>query len=72
MLYLQSIGKHADKLNKYADVKVNVFSEAYHSLAIVDKQHNHSPLHLNISFYSHLFPVKTLFLEFILLYASAF
>lgn len=28
MLYLQSISKHADKLNKYAETKVHVFSKA--------------------------------------------
>lgn len=52
MLYLQSIAKHADKLNKYADVKVNVFSKAYHSIPTVAMQHNHSALRLNIVIHS--------------------
>lgn len=36
MLFLQSITKHADKLNKCADAKVNVFGQVYYGLGLVD------------------------------------
>lgn len=36
MLFLQSITKHADKLNKCADAKVNVFGQVFYALGLVD------------------------------------
>lgn len=38
MLFMQSINKHADKLNKSADTKVIALVK-HTSLAVVDKQH---------------------------------